>query len=188
MVDPVLSTGIAGQFRRYWWLFLIRGLLGLALGVLALAFPGATLAVVVLLIGAYLVIDGVIAIAKAVRILRSDAHWWALLLEGILGVVVGLAIFFWPGLSLLSLAYLIGYWAIISGALTIWGVIQLRAHVLAAWLYLIFGLVSVVFGVFVFFAPATGLVYLVLMISIYGFVMGITMIGLAFQARRLARK
>ena len=93
MVDPLSEPRIAGGFRRYWWLFLIRGLFGIALGVFALMFPGATLAVAVLLIGAYLIVDGAVAIGKAFGVMRSDAHWWVLLLEGILGIVVGLAIF-----------------------------------------------------------------------------------------------
>jgi uncharacterized membrane protein HdeD (DUF308 family) len=50
---------------------------------------------------------------------------------------------------------------------------------------MLFGIVSVIFGCFVLFAPATGLVYIVLMISIYGFVVGFTMIALAFRARSL---
>jgi len=50
---------------------------------------------------------------------------------------------------------------------------------------MLFGIVSVIFGFFVLFAPATGLVYIVLMISIYGFVIASAMIGLAFRARSL---
>jgi uncharacterized membrane protein HdeD (DUF308 family) len=85
----------------------------------------------------------------------------------------------------LSLAYLVGYWAILTGALAIVTAFRLRAHIKGEWLYLLFGIVSVIFGGFVLFAPATGLVYIVLMISIYGFVIGFTMIALAFRARNL---
>ena len=185
MVDPVPGPRIAGELRRYWWLFLIRGLFGIALGVFALIFPGATLAVAVILIGAYLIFDGVVAIWKSFSVMRSDAHWWVLLLEGILGVVVGLVIFVWPGLSILSLAYLVGYWAIITGVLAIVTAFRLRTHVPGEWLYVVFAVVSIVFGFFVLLAPATGLVYIVLMIAIYGFVIGATMIALAFRARSL---
>jgi len=185
MVDPVLPQPIAANVRRYWWLFLIRGLFGLALGVVALLLPGATLAIVVLFIGAYLIVDGVVAVAKAVQILRTDSHWWVLLLEGILGIAVGVAIFMWPGPSILSLAYLVGYWAIITGIIGLGTAVRLRAHVPGEWLYLLFAFVSIVFGLFVLIAPATGLVYIVLMISIYGFFIGFTMIALAFRARSL---
>jgi uncharacterized membrane protein HdeD (DUF308 family) len=185
MAASLSSPSVAGGLRRYWWLFLIRGLFGLALGVVALIFPGATLAVAVIFIGAYLVVDGIAAVAKAIQVLRSDAQWWVLLLEGILSIAVGLAIFVWPGLSILSLAFLVGYWAIISGVLAIVTAIRLRKHIRGEWFYLLYGIVSVIFGGFVLFAPATGLVYIVLMISIYGFVIGATMIALAFRARSL---
>lgn len=182
MFQPVAQ--ITDNLRKYWWLFLIRGLFGLALGVLALVFPGATLAVAVLLIGAYLIVDGVVAIIKSFS-LRPDKHWWALLFEGILGVIVGLAIFMWPGISLITLAYLVGWWALFTGILAVGAAVRLRAQIQGEWLYILFGIVSVIFGFFVLMAPATGLVYLVLMISIYGFVIGFTMIALAFRAKSL---
>lgn len=182
-MNPVLPSAVASSLHRYWWLFLIRGLFAIALGVFAIVFPAATLAVLVILIGAYLFVDGVVAIVKAFRIMRSDAHWWVVLLEGVLGVVVGLVIFAWPGLSLLSLAYLVGYWAIFSGVSAIAASFRLRTHVAGAWLYTVFGAVSVIFGLFVIAAPTAGLTYIVLMVSIYGFVAGVTMIALALRAR-----
>jgi uncharacterized membrane protein HdeD (DUF308 family) len=185
MVQAALGSRVGADIHKFWWLFLIRGLFGLALGVYALLFPGATLAVVVILIGAYLIVDGIVAVAKAVQILRTDKHWWALLLEGIIGIAAGIAIFAWPGLSVLTLAFLVGYWAIISGVLGIVSALRLRTHVRGEWLYLLFGVISVIFGIFVLLAPATGLIYIVWMISIYGFVMGVTMIGLAIRAQRL---
>jgi uncharacterized membrane protein HdeD (DUF308 family) len=185
MVASGLTPDVAGNARRYWWLFLIRGLLGLALGVWALLFPGATLAAVVLLLGAFLIVDGIIACVKAFQIMRSDASWGILLLEGILGLAVGIAIYVWPGISILSLAYLVGYWAIFSGVVTIIGAARLRTHVRGEWLYAIFGVISLLFGLFVLVAPTAGLAYIVFMIAFYGFFTGITLIVLAFRARRL---
>jgi uncharacterized membrane protein HdeD (DUF308 family) len=62
---------------------------------------------------------------------------------------------------------------------------RLRTHVSGEWLYLLFGVISIIFGLFVLFAPGLGLAYFVIMVSIYGFVIGITMIALAFRARKL---
>ncbi len=185
IIDPASSPILGRGLRRYWWLFLIRGILALALGSFAVAFPGATLAALVLLIGAYLFLDGVVAIVKAFQVVRSDKHWWALLLEGILDLVVALVIFAWPGLSLIGLAYLVGYWAIVTGAAALFTGFRLRNHVPNEWLYIVFAIVSILFGLFVVAAPAAGLAYIVLMVAIYGFVTGVTMIALAFRARSL---
>lgn len=183
MVQPELTPNVIDRFRKYWWLFLIRGLLGIALGVFALIFPAATLWAFLLLIGAYLLVDGIATIAKAIQIFRSDRQWWVLLLEGILGVVVGILIFALPGISLVTLALLVGYWAFITGVLALVSAFRLRTHVKGEWLYLVFAVVSILFGLYVIVVPAAGLIYITLMISIYGFVAGITMIGLAFRAR-----
>jgi uncharacterized membrane protein HdeD (DUF308 family) len=186
MVQPELTPNVIDRFRKYWWLFLIRGLLGIALGVFALIFPAATLWAFLLLIGAYLLVDGIATIAKAIQIFRSDRQWWVLLLEGILGVVVGILIFALPGISLVTLALLVGYWAFITGVLALVSAFRLRTHVKGEWLYLVFAVVSILFGLYVIVVPAAGLIYITLMISIYGFVAGITMIGLAFRARNAA--
>ena len=177
---------VSGNVGRYWWLFLVRGLVAIALGVFALIYPGAALAGAVLLIGAFLLVDGIVAVAKAIQILRSDARWWVLLLEGIVGIAAGVVIFMWPGISLLSLAYVVGYWAIISGAFAIASAVRLRTHVPNEWLYMLFAVISIVFGIFVLMSPSIGLVYVALMISFYGFFSGVTMIALAFKAKSLA--
>jgi uncharacterized membrane protein HdeD (DUF308 family) len=185
IIDPGASPTVARDLHRYWWLFLLRGLFAIALGAFAVVFPSATLAVLVLLIGAYLLVDGVVAIVKAFRVIRSDPHWWALLLEGVLGVLVAFVIFAWPGLSLISLAYLVGYWAIFTGASALFTAIRLRTHVPNEWLYMVFAVVSIVFGLFVIAAPAAGLAYIVIMVAVYGFVAGVTLIALALRARSM---
>jgi uncharacterized membrane protein HdeD (DUF308 family) len=186
MVEATPASTIPARLSRYWWLFLVRGLFGLALGVFALVYPTAMLGLIVLFIGAYLIVDGIIAVAKALRILRTDRHWWALLLEGILGIAVGIIMFALPLLSILSLALLVGFWAILSGVFALMTAIRLRVHVPGESLYVLFGIVSIVFGIAVAFAPAVGLFYIVLMTSVYGFVMGLTMIALAFRVRQHA--
>jgi uncharacterized membrane protein HdeD (DUF308 family) len=185
MVASGLTSEVAANARRYWWLFLIRGLLGLALGVWALLYPGATLAAVVLLLGAFLIVDGIIAIVKAFQIMRSNGQWGILLLEGILGLAVGIAIFVWPGISIVTLAYLVGYWAIFSGIVSIVAAVRFREHIRGEWLYAIFGVISILFGLFVLVYPSAGLAYIIFMIAFYGFFTGITLIVLAFRARRL---
>ena len=90
------QVGLIPAARRGWWLFLIRGLLALAVGVVAIVDPGATLAAVILLLGAFFIVDGLFAAFKAFAVMRSDASWWLLLLAGIVGIIAGVAVFAWP--------------------------------------------------------------------------------------------
>src|ERR671915_457097 len=150
---PVLS--------RNWWLLALRGLAAIVFGVLAFVWPGITLWALVLLFGAYMLVDGIFAIVAAVRAAGREARWWLLLIEGVLGVLAGLVAAFWPGLTALALLYFIAAWALVlSGAL------------------------SVLFGILLVVIPApAGLLSLVWLIGAYALVFGVLLLVLAFRLR-----
>jgi uncharacterized membrane protein HdeD (DUF308 family) len=101
------SAGAGGPvlpvLARNWWVLALRGLTAIVFGVLAFVWPGITLWVLVLLFGAYMLVDGTFAIVAAVRAAGREARWWLLLIEGVLGVLAGLVAVFWPGLTALAL-------------------------------------------------------------------------------------
>jgi uncharacterized membrane protein HdeD (DUF308 family) len=101
---------------RNWWLLAIRGAAALVFGILAFVTPGITLAVLVLYFGAYAVIDGIVNIVMALRKRERERPWWQLLIEGVVSVAAGVVAFVWPGISALTLVYLIAAWAIVTGA------------------------------------------------------------------------
>jgi uncharacterized membrane protein HdeD (DUF308 family) len=171
-----------------WWLFLVRGLLALAIGVIALMDPGATLAALILLLGAYLIVDGAFAVVKALRVVRSNTSWWMLLIAGVVGIGAGMLVFTLPGLTALSLAFIVGFWAILSGVAELYVAISLWRSISAGWLYVIFGAISIAFGAYVLAVPALGLAYLTILIAIYGFVAGFALIGAALRMRTSARR
>src|SRR5262245_27391680 len=82
-----------------WWAVMVRGLLAILFGVVTLSAPGISLTVLVLLFGAWAFVDGVFAIVSAFRRAARSDRWWLLFLEGVAGVVVGIATLLWPGLT-----------------------------------------------------------------------------------------
>ncbi|MGD0051701.1 MAG: HdeD family acid-resistance protein [Vulcanimicrobiaceae bacterium] len=174
---------MTARITSHWWLFLIRGILALALGLAFPWFPGAAIFTLAILFGAYCFADGVVAIVVAVRMQHADSAWGWLIVEGILGIVVGLITFFYPAVTILWLAYLLGAWALITGLLSIGSAIRLRRVVQHEWWWLLGGALSVVFGLVVFAAPIYGLLVIVWMVSIYALLAGIFFIGLAFRLR-----
>src|ERR671910_2417211 len=90
-----------------WWALALRGVLGIIAGLIALFFPGITLATFVLLFTAYLLVDGAFALIAGFRAARRDERSWPLFLEGVADIVAGVVAFFWPAITLLVLVFLV---------------------------------------------------------------------------------
>src|ERR1700727_2325856 len=104
---------------RNWWSLVIRGLAALALGIATFVWPEITVGALVLLFGAYALLDGVISIVGAWKAARAHERWGALILEGIFGIAVAALTIIFPGITALALVYLIAAWALVTGALGI---------------------------------------------------------------------
>lgn len=174
---------MAAELSRYWWMLALRGVFAIIFGVLALLMPGLALATLVLLFGAYSVVDGVGAIITGFNSRASNSHWWVTLLEGVAGVIIGILTFIWPGVTALTLLYLIAAWAIITGVFEIYAAIQLRKQIEnELWLGLS-GLLSIVFGIILIVSPGTGALAVITIIAAYAIIFGIVMIVLAFRLK-----
>jgi uncharacterized membrane protein HdeD (DUF308 family) len=169
---------------KSWWLVLLRGIAGILFGLLAFAWPGLTLVTLVLLYGAYTLVDGVVALAAAFTgAARPGPTWW-LIIIGLLGIAVGAITFFYPGVTALVLVLLIGGWAVAHGIFEIIGAIQLRKEIDNEWWLILAGALSVIFGLMVLFAPGAGALALIWVIGAYSIVFGAMLIGLSLRLRK----
>jgi uncharacterized membrane protein HdeD (DUF308 family) len=166
---------------RHWWAFVLRGVAAVVFGVLAFAWPGLTLTVLVLFWGAYALVDGVLALVSAFR--TQHDHRWGLLLEGIVGVAAGLVTFFYPGLTALVLVYIIAIWALITGALELYAAYRLRRVVRNEVWLILGGIASLLFGLALLVAPGAGAIALVWLIAVYAVIFGVLLIGLGVRLR-----
>ncbi len=167
-----------------WWTVVLRGILAIVFGIVALVFPGVTLVSLALVFGAYAFIDGVFAIVGAFGHRGREAVWYVL--EGILGIAVGVATFFFPGITAQALVFLIGLWAILTGIFEV--VAGFELPVSRDWLLALAGVLSIVFGVLVFANPGTGAVAVVWLIGIYAVMFGITLLVFGLRLRGLRNK
>jgi uncharacterized membrane protein HdeD (DUF308 family) len=172
-----------GVVPRHWWALALRGLAAVVFGILAFALPGMTLAVLVLLFGAYAIVDGVLAIVSAFR--SGGHHLWYLLIEGVVGILAGVAAFTWPGLTALVLLFIIAGWAILTGILEVISAVRLREAIDNEWAWIAGGVLSVIFGLVMLVSPGTGALALVWLIGAYAVLFGITLIALAWQVRNV---
>jgi uncharacterized membrane protein HdeD (DUF308 family) len=168
------------MLARNWWALALRGLVAVIFGLLTIFVPGITLVTLVLLFGAYALVDGVF---NVIAVFRTPSHHWALLIEGVIGILAGILTFAWPAITALALLYVIAFWAIFTGVLEIVAGIRLRKAITNEWLLVLMGALSLLFGIFIVFAPGAGALAIVLWIGAYALIFGVFMIGLAFRLR-----
>ena len=170
--------------KNGWWLLLLRGLFAVAVGVIAFVQPANTLTALVVVLGAYFFVVGAVAFTAAWTGVGGD-RWWALLIEGILGIVVALLIWSWPQASTDAFVYFIAAWFILSGIVQIVAGVRLRDVIDNEWLYILGGVITVAFGVWVFRSPSQGAVATAYIFGIYFVLYGILQLALAYKLKSL---
>ena len=177
-----MARADAAWLARNWWAIALRGVAAIIFGLLALMMPRITMAALILLFGAYALVEGIFNVIAAVRG-HSGAPRWFLLLEGVVSIAAGLVAFVWPGLTALVLLYVIAAWAIVTGVLEIAAAVRLHNRIRGEWWLVLGGILSVVAGVLMMWAPGAGALALVMWIGAYVLVLGVLHVGLAFRLR-----
>jgi uncharacterized membrane protein HdeD (DUF308 family) len=167
-----------------WWLLLLRGIAAIAFGVLAFLWPGLTLVTLVLLYGAFALVDGVLSLVAAFTGSAKPVPTWWLVVVGLLGIAAAAVTFLWPGITAVLLVLFIGAWALVHGIFEIIGAIQLRKEIDNEWMLILGGVLSVLFGAIILIAPGAGALGLVWAIAAYSIVFGITFIALSLRLRK----
>src|SRR5215218_2533173 len=164
-----------------WWAMVLRGIAAVLFGLAALFWPGLTLFVLLVCFGVYALVDGLLAIVAGIR--ASGGRRWLLLAEGILGLLAGLVVLFWPGEMALVLVYVISTWAIFTGLLKVVMAVAFRREMENGWLMSLGGLLSLLFGIILGAMPGAGLVTLVWLVGIYVLILGVALVVLGFLER-----
>src|SRR5690625_4256773 len=127
---------------RNWGSLALRGVVGFIFGLILLINPLLSISLLVLLFGAWALVDGLFAIFASLANRGEEPRWVALLVAGIAGVVIGVMTFFWPGVTAVALLFLTAAWAIVVGIGEIVAAIRLRKLLEGEWALLLAGLVS----------------------------------------------
>lgn len=183
-----IARALLEDLSNHWWAILLRGIVGVIFGVLAFAWPGATLLALVFVWGAYAVVDGAFALYLTFLAARQERRWWPFLLEGLAGIGAGIVAFAVPGITALVLLYLIAAWAILTGIVEIVAAVDLRKQIRNEWLLGLAGVLSIVFGILVAVQPDAGALAVVWTIGAYALLFGVTLVVLAFRVRSLGKR
>lgn len=179
-----LFAAVAAQV---WWLILVRGIVAILFGMIAIVSPWSTAAALAVVLGAFVVVEGLVDIVEAFRHRRlGGAVLHAVL--GILGVIAGIVMLTWPGITLVVVVYTVAFWAVVTGILQVVLGATTRGLSVGARLWAVLGgVVSFAFGVLMLTQPAAGLGALIWIIGVYAVVFGIALVALALATRSAAR-
>lgn len=174
-------------FPQYWWVFLLRGIAAVILGLLALFMPGPALLGLVTFLGAFLVVDGIFTIISALQGRGVGSQWGWYLFIGALGILAGFTAFYNPFATATALAFLIAFWALVMGIGEIAWAIRLRKVIRGEGWFILMGIGSILFALAFFAYPLWGALALTVMFGFYALFLGVLLIALSFRLRRRRR-
>jgi uncharacterized membrane protein HdeD (DUF308 family) len=181
-----MNSTLLHQLARNWIWILLRGVVAIAFGTLAIVWPGVTLFTLVILYGAYALLDGVLALIAAVMGGTFVPRWW-LVLVGVILLGVGIVTLASPGITALVLLMFIGGAAVARGVFEIVGAIQIRKEIDNEWLLILNGVLCVLFGLFVLIRPGAGALALLWVIGFYAIAAGVLLVAFALRLRKHAQ-
>ncbi|PZW46827.1 uncharacterized membrane protein HdeD (DUF308 family) [Humitalea rosea] len=176
---PVLEPD--RNVTAWWWVVGLRGVVAIAFGLLLLFMPGLALSAVVVLFGAFAIVDGSFALAGLPRGASGTRRRGTLLAEALLSIAGGLVAVLLPEAIVLVFVYFVAAWGLLSGGALLF------AHstaLVSGWFKVFVALASIGFGVLVLLSPAAGLFAITLWMAVYAMLFGAALLSLALQLRR----
>ncbi|OLT21153.1 hypothetical protein BJF78_08860 [Pseudonocardia sp. CNS-139] len=179
-----MATNVSSAVKTVWWMLLVRGILAVIFGVIALVSPGIALLALVFLFGIYAILEGIAAIVAGVRSRGGESHWGWQIVQGVVSVIAGVIALAWPGVTALALLFIVAFWAIVLGIAEVVQSFTARRDGSGTWGWaLAAGVVNVIFGVVLLVWPVTGILALVWLVGIFMLIAGVATIVWAFRAR-----
>lgn len=155
--DPIierLPPGAGAPMpRRSWWLVVLRGLAALAFGLIAIFWPGISLAALVTLFGAYALLDGAVTLALSLRLPGNAPGRGFLTITGLASLLVGLVSVLWPQVTVTLLIYILAAWLVLFGLIAIANSLQMKKQVGPDWPFSRGGVALLVIGLLLLLFP-----------------------------------
>lgn len=168
-----------------WWLVILRGVIAIIFGLALLAAPVKSSVVVTALVGLFILIDGVIVTITSLFSMKKNEKWWVLLLWGIIGILVGAAIFAYPGITLKILFFLFALWLLLIGILLLVTAIAVRKESEMEWFLAANGIVALILGVLFLGNPEVTFTILAVLIGLFALFSGILTTAFGFKLHGL---
>ena len=171
-----------------WWTYLLRGIVAIAFGIIALVWPTATVFVLIVLFGLWALVEGLFSLVYSiVKAYRGD-KFFAQLMLGIVGVLVGAIVLARPGVSSLAVVWVIAFWALLRGIMMIISAFEMSGSAAVRWLVGIVGALAIIVGIILFVHPVAGVFTIILVVGIYALVAGVLLFFSSFFVKSAQKK
>ncbi|MBX6741606.1 MAG: DUF308 domain-containing protein [Acetobacteraceae bacterium] len=167
------------MMARGWWVFVLRGVVAILFGILAFLLPGLGLAVIIGILAAWMLLDGIGTLYQAVKG-PPERHGFWFWLDGIVSIIAAAALLFMPLASALALVLVAGVWSIMIGVFRL-----VLAFRLASVLMGLLGALNIFIGAWLIAQPGPGLLALIWVVGLEAIIAGVLMIGLGWRLRRV---
>ena len=165
---------------------IVRGVLAVAVGIIALAWPQVTVLALVILFAVYAFIAAGLQAVRAFSS-RTAGPVFGHLLLGLVDLAAGVIALAWPGPTALVLVLIVGIWAVIAGIAEIAAAFAAGEPAGTRALFILAGLISIAFGVVLFARPHVGAITLALLFGLFNLIFGISMVVHGIELRRTGK-
>jgi uncharacterized membrane protein HdeD (DUF308 family) len=172
------------ELNRDSWLFIVRGIVAIAIGVLAFVYPSPTLAALIIVFGFYAVFNGVFAIAAGLDAFTRPN--WLLVAGGLASIAIGIYAFFQPNTTAEALVVVVGIFAIVTGVAELAAAATIGSVVGGRFLFALSGVVALALGVLLIMSPSTGILSVLWLIGFYAIFAGVMYIAMGLGLRDVA--
>ncbi len=194
MASAAAETSTVSDLAKHnWGWFMVRGVLALLLGIIAILRPFSALFAFTLVFAAYCFVDGIASLMAGIRGAQAGKSWGALVFRGVTGILIGVLFVLLPMIATATYAFLsilmLAIWSVITGLFEIMAAVRLRKEMVGEWLLGLSGAISVLLGIgivaLVLPSPRATILSAAWLIAIYAFIVGVALVG---QAVRLKGK
>lgn len=164
---------------------LVRGLVGVVFGVLAMVWPRSTALALIVLWGCWALADGLVSLGTAFTSRGAGGRVW-LVLIGLLSLVVAFFAVTSPGVTAVALTWILGVWLVVRGLFELAGAFSAGTSA-NRWVLIAIGLLDGLIGVLLMANPGHAALGIAFLIGLLAFVWGLVFLGLAFLVWRAGK-
>ena len=171
---------------RQWWVLILQGVLGIAVGILAIIYPDIALGTIALLFAFWAIVSGGAQLSAGWRVAEMRGKSWPFLVSGAASVIAGVLAVLYPGITILSLILLLGAWILVSGLMEVYTAWRIRAEITNEWVLALIGALRVLAGIIILAMPYVGAIITAALFATWAILSGIAALALGWRLRQVS--